>query len=120
MSALYNVFYWVWKTEQIPSEWHNSKLVQIWKHKNPASDLSNWRHVHLKSESAKLFGFIVMSEARETTFTNMSKFQIATKPGHRSSEHIFFIESILALFQSQKRHIFLRFGTSVAILTLNL
>ena len=29
VNALFNIFFWIWKTEEIPLEWHNSKLVQI-------------------------------------------------------------------------------------------
>ena len=31
----------------------------------------------------------------------MTKFQIATKPGHRSSEHLFVVFSIMALYEKK-------------------
>ena len=34
---------------------------------------------------------------------NMSKFQIATKPGHRASEHVFCVMSIMLLNEKQGR-----------------
>ena len=33
----------------------------------------------------------------------MTKYQIATKPGHRASEHLFVLKSVLAVFESQKK-----------------
>ena len=44
-----------------------------------------------------------MSQAKDILMDNMSKFQIAAKPGHRASEHLFFIKSVMALIQSDKR-----------------
>ena len=103
INAIYNILYSVWKTEIIPSDWHKSELVQLFKGRGSISNLDNMRHIHIKSETAKLFGHIVMSEAKENIYKKMTKFQIATKPGHRSSEHLYVIKSIVALVQSNKK-----------------
>ena len=63
----------------------------------------NLRHIHLKCDSAKLFTQLVMSQVKDILMDSMSKFQIAAKPGHRASEHLFFIKSVMALIQSDKR-----------------
>ena len=102
INAIFNIFNSVWKSEYIPKDWHRSDLVQLWKGKGSVSDLNNIRHLHVKCDLAKLFCQIVMSQAKDTLVNNMSKYQIATKPGHRASEHLFFIKSIVALTQARK------------------
>ena len=51
----------------------------------------------------KFFTLIVLSFEKENIFKNMSKFQIASKPGHRSSEHLFVLKSVFALYNSRKK-----------------
>ena len=47
----------------------------------------------------KLFSQIVLSEAKENLYKNMTKFQIATKPGHRASEHLFVALSLMSFWE---------------------
>ena len=101
-NALYKLFYLVWKNEYIPIEWQKSSLVQLFKGKGCVSDLDNMRFIHNKSNIAKFFGQIVISQAKDNLISNMSKYQIATKPGHRASEHLFAIKSVLALLEERK------------------
>ena len=103
MEALYAIFFFVWKTEQIPKVWHESQLVQLWKGKGNICDLQANRFIHTKSEVSKLFGQIVISEAKSNIFNNMSKYQIATKPGHRASEHLFTVKSVIGMMQMKKK-----------------
>ena len=55
----------------------------------------------------KFFSLIVTSFAKENIIENMSKFQIACKPGHRPSEHLFVLKSVLALYTSRKQGLIL-------------
>ena len=88
LNALFKLFFAVWKSEYIPRVWHHSSLVQLEKSKSKVTNsLANFRFIHCKSETAKFFGQIIISKAKSTIFENMSKYQIATKPGHRASEH---------------------------------
>ena len=48
----------------------------------------------------KLFQQIVILASKDTLIGNMTKFQIATKPGHRASEHVFCIMSMMNLTES--------------------
>ena len=50
-----------------------------------------------------MFGHLIMSQVKETLIENMSKYQIATKPGHRASEHLYVIKSLLSLIQMKKK-----------------
>ena len=55
----------------------------------------------MKTEFPKFFGHLVVSAAKETIVQNMSKFHIATKPGHRAQENIFVLKSVIALYSMQ-------------------
>ena len=82
----------------MPDSWYNSLLVQLPKGKDK-HNLDGMRHIHVKEETPKLFSQIVTLEAKENLIENMSKFQIATKLGHRATEHIFVILSLMALYE---------------------
>ena len=60
------------------------------------------RHIHIRSDTSKLFSHIVISQAKDTLFSNMLRYQIATKPGHRASEHLYLVKSVLAILQEKK------------------
>ena len=93
--ALFKLCHTVWKNEQIPDKWHKSRLVQVYKGKGDRTNLDNMRHLHIKDDIPKLFGHLVMSEAKEILTSNMSKFQIGAKPGHRAQEHLYVIKSVI-------------------------
>ena len=44
-----------------------------------------------------------MIATKEKLISNMSKFQIATKPGHRATEHIFCMMSLILLAEASGR-----------------
>ena len=43
-----------------------------------------------------------MNQAKDVLFQNMSRYQIATKPGHRASKHLFVVKSVLAILKTKK------------------
>ena len=61
----------------------------------------------MKDEIPKFFGNLVMDQAKETLFSNMSKFQIGTRPGHRAQEHLFVIKSVISLYTKYDQPILL-------------
>ena len=105
--ALYSLCKATWKHEIIPLSWQKSTLVQIFKGSGSRNDLKNYRFIHMKNEFQKFFGHLVLSASKEKLLTNMSKFQIGTKPGHRSQEHLFTIKSTIALYDKYKKPLFL-------------
>lgn len=102
-NALFNVFQFIWKSENYPEEWQKSTLIQLFKGKGRRDDLNSQRYIHTKEEIPKFFGPIVISAAKEDIIKNMTKFQIATKPGHRSSEHLFVVKSLMVLNEHLKK-----------------
>ena len=51
----------------------------------------------------------VVEHAKENIFKNMSKFQIAGKPGHRASEHLYVLNKDKNLFSNGINSIQLNF-----------
>ena len=106
-AALFTLCKVIWKTEEFPCVWEKSTLVQLYKLKGPRSVLDNNRHIHIKEEYPKFFGHLVVSAAKDKMISNLTKFQIATKPGHRTQEHLFVIKSVMALYMSYGKAIVL-------------
>ena len=107
MNAIYELFSKVWKYEVVPDGWFNSTLVQLYKGKGSINELNNMGYIHIKDDIQKLFGQIIMAAAKDNLIDNMSKFQIATKPGHRASEHLYVVMSVIELCE--------RNGTAIII-----
>ena len=85
--ALFTLFSRVWETEDIPSLWNKIQLVQIYK-SGPPNELTSYRNIHLKSESVKMFGHLVMSDAKKNLNENTNDIQTA-KPSHRPEENLY-------------------------------
>ena len=96
--AAFSLFSLIWEKEKIPEEWYDSLLIQLHKSKSKHC-LDNYRFIHLKGDWQRLFSQMVTLAAKENLINHMSKFQIATKPGHRATEHIFVILSIIAHYE---------------------
>ena len=108
IQALYQLFSTVWKTEKIPNKWHESTLTQLFKPgKKDVTNLNNFRHIHNRQELSKFFTLMVINIAKEKILKNMSKYQIACRPGHRSSEHIFAVKHAISYYKEQKKPLIL-------------
>ena len=71
--------------------------------------LENIRNIHMKTEIPKLFGHILMAQAKPKIIANMSKYQIGARPGHRAQEHIFTLKSVIALYVSLRCALIIQF-----------
>ena len=83
-NALFKLCCMVWKTEDKPEQWRKTLIIQLFKGKGERNEFSNQRNIHTKMDAPKLFGHMVMSQAKVKIMKNMSKFQIGTKNGHRA------------------------------------
>ena len=108
LNALFRLYSLVWNREEIPKDWLNSELVQLPKGGKPSNgDMDNMRFIHLKEDVPKVFQQIVMESAKDKLIEHMTKFQIATKPGHRASEHVYCLVSLMALSEKMNKGIFI-------------
>ena len=94
--ALFNLFQLVWEQEKIPEGWTVSTVTQISKGKPDINNPASLRHIHDKIDLMKMFLTVVMLNAKEVIYDNMSKFQIASEPGHRASENCYVLKSVFA------------------------
>ena len=101
--ALFKLFQLVWKREKIPDKWQESTVIQLPKGKLFQTDLNFIRHIHDRDIYSKFFGQMVMLEAKPKLFENLSKYQIACKPGHRPSEHLFILKSVFEKYNKEKK-----------------
>ena len=101
-NAIFQLFSVVWRKESIPDSWYNTELVQLPKNGSDKNSLENFRFIHCKQDIPKLFSQIVTQCAKDDLISNMTKFQIATKPGHRASEHVYCIMSLMQLSEKNR------------------
>ena len=101
--ALFNLFQIAWKTEELPEAWQESTVIHLKKGKRDDNDLDDIRHIHNRNIYSKFFSHMVMAETKPTLFKNMSKYQLACRPGHRPSEHLFVLKSVMAKYVKEKR-----------------
>ena len=95
---LYKLCQTVWVSEKLPESRDNSTLIQLFKGKGLSSVLDNVRHLHIKDEFPEYFGHLVVSASKAKMIASLTKFQIATKPGHRAQEHLFVLKSVIAMY----------------------
>ena len=105
--ALFCLFKYVWNTEDKPEQWRKTTIIQLHKKKSK-DDLENYRNIHTKMDVPKLFGFMVINQAKIPIIQNMSKYQIGTVPGHRSEEHLFVMKMVLSLYSHYRKPIILQ------------
>ena len=107
-NAIIHLFSIVWRTEAIPDSWINTELVQLWKGKGDKNSMLSQRFLHIKDCVPKIFQHIVINSAKENLITNMTKFQIACKPGHRAEEHVFCVMSLIQLSERLNTALYLK------------
>ena len=88
----------VWKSEEKPDQWRKTLIIQLYKGKGEINEFGNQSNIHTKLEIPKMFGHMVMSQAKSKMINSMTKFQIGTKNGHRAQEHLFTLKSVIALY----------------------
>ena len=105
IQALLSLFQMVWREEKIPAPWQISHVTQIPKSGQNTTDLANVRNIHVRNITAKFFSQILLSHAKNNLIESMTKFQLACKPGHRPSEHLYVVKSVIAHYTKQKKGI---------------
>ena len=96
--ALFKLCGLVWGSEEKPDQWRKTMIIQLFKGKGEKNEFSNQRNIHTKLDVPKFFGHMVMSQAKEKIISNMTKYQIGTKTGHRAQEHLFTLKSVIFLY----------------------
>ena len=108
-AAVFSLFQKVWNQEEIPTGWKKTSIVQIYKGKGSIQDQSSQRFIHMKEEAPKVFSHIVVNLTKEILMKNMSKYQIGAKEGHRATEHIFVMKSLIQYYERLQKPLILNF-----------
>ena len=105
--------------ETIPDNFRDTTLHQIWKRKPGTRKEDLWanRHIHCKEWLPRTVESMVVQEMLLDIEAATSTFQIGGVAGHRSQEHVFCINWIMARFKEQKKMIILLPTTSLSFLT---
>ena len=98
----------VWESEDIPEQWSDTTLIQLFKGKGSREDLSGYRFLHTKHWLPKTFEALVVDKMKTKLVDKMSKYQVA-KAGQRPQEHLFVVNSIIALYDMLNIPLLLQF-----------
>ena len=71
--ALLNLFKIIWRSEQIPFSWQESKVTQLPKSAGRSNCLENKRHIHERDSTSKFLSQIVLSHAKEILYKKICK-----------------------------------------------
>ena len=82
--------------EEIPVDFYNTMLIQLYKGKGCTQELSNSRFLHIKQWLPRLCEGLLVAHMREGILETTSKFQIGGKPRMRTQFHLFVLNSIIA------------------------
>ena len=93
--ALFCIFNSVWRNEKVPTSWKKTTLIRLFKGKGDFRECSSMRNIHIKNCVQKYFSNIVIRQVQDMLAQNMSIFQIGTKKGHRATEHIYVMKTVL-------------------------
>ena len=87
-TAMYLMFRRIYSTEDIPEEFMQTKLKQLYKRKGDKSKLASYRFIHLKDWAGKMMEKLVMLKCQEKVTSIMPDMQIGGMKNSSTVEHI--------------------------------
>lgn len=88
----------IWETEDIPKAWEFTLLIMLYKGRGLKEIMDNNRFIHSKDWMPRLFEDLVVDKMKPKVQEKTTKFQIGGMKGHRSTEHLFSVKSVLAYY----------------------
>ena len=88
----------IWKLENIPTGWEFTLLIMLYKGSGLKEVMDNNRFIHSKDWIPRLFEDLVVSKMKSKIQQKTTKFQIGGMKGHRSTEHLFSVKSVIAYY----------------------
>ena len=73
-------------------------LIMLYKGKGLAEIMDNNRFIHSKVWMPRLFEDLVVTKMKSKVQEKTTKFQIGGMKGHRSTEHLFSVKSVIAYY----------------------
>ena len=87
-SAMFLMFRRIYQTEDIPEEFMQTKLKQLYKKKGDKSKLTSYRFIHLKDWAGKMMEKLVMLKCQDLVTGAMPDMQIGGMKNSSTVEHI--------------------------------
>ena len=88
----------IWDSEIIPKGWESTLLIMLYKGRGLKESMDNNRFIHSKDWFPRLFEDLVVSKMKVKVLKKATKYQIGGMKGHRSTEHLFSIKSVIAYY----------------------
>ena len=88
----------IWDSENIPEGWESTLLIMLYKGRGLRESMDNNRFIHSKEWLPRLFEDLVVSKMKVKVLKKTTKYQIGGMKGHRPTEHLFSIKSIIAYY----------------------
>jgi hypothetical protein len=93
-SEIHKLINCIWNKEELPEQWKESIIVQIYK-KGDKMDCSNYREISLLSTSYKILSNILLSRLTPYVDEIIGDHQCAFRRNRSTTDQIFFIRQIL-------------------------
>ena len=88
----------IWDSEIIPKGWESTLLIMLYKGRGLKESMDNNRFIQSKDWFPRLFEDLVVSKMKVKVLKKATKYQIGGMKGHRSTEHLFSIKSVIAYY----------------------
>ena len=99
--ALYDFFVKIVEKEEIPKSFAETTLTQLHK-KGPTSELGNWRFIHMKGATPRLFEAALTEMMKDNLTSAVSPFQLGGIAGNRPAQHLYTVKTALASREAQR------------------
>ena len=96
--AIYCLCKRILEDEDVPERFFLTQLLQLYKGKGSAQELSNSRFLHLKEWLPRLCeALVVEGGLKDVILKSSTKFQIGGQPGMRTQFHLFAVKSVMGM-----------------------
>ena len=96
--AVKALFLRIWNTEVIPRGWESTMLIMLYKGSGLKEIMDNNRFIHSKDWMPRLFEDLVVNKMKPKVQNYTTKYQIGGMKGHRATEHLFSVKSVIGYY----------------------
>jgi hypothetical protein len=96
-----------WRSEEVPAQWNEGEITNLWKGKGDREVLSNYRGITVSSSIGMIIEQILNSRILKTIA--FSQAQGGGKKGSSTCDHVFLIKAVIAYAKKTKKGMILTF-----------
>ena len=97
----YDFFVKIIEKEDVPRSFADTELTQLHK-KGSTTELGNWRFIHMKGSTPRLFEASVTEMLKGNLVKNVSPYQLGGIAGNRPAQHLYTVKTALASREAQR------------------